>query len=125
VKLSDLKNRNSEMGNENSTGISKQFSKSNLKLQLSTRCKIELDEEEEDLLPVDFPKKIFLLLGAGESGKYTIYKQLKKYLKNMDYSTEEKQLYRSIIQENIYKITYKFLRWCSKQNFDIDNLGDG
>eukprot|EP01080_Neovahlkampfia_damariscottae_P004624 gene4624-8197_t len=110
------------MGNDSSK-LSRQLS---LRRQIQSRCVIEHEEEEETFLPpADLKKKTFLLLGAGESGKYTMYKQLKKLLKGSEYSTEEKQLYRSIIQENIYKITYKFLRWCKKQNLDIGKLGEG
>jgi GTPase SAR1 family protein len=77
-------------------------------IQASLRNKeIALDRQIEDDAKTDKEKIKLLLLGTGESGKSTIFKQM-KLIYGSDYNEEEKIQFRSLIHHNIIE-TIKIL----------------
>jgi GTPase SAR1 family protein len=57
-----------------------------------------------------------LLLGTGESGKTSIFKQLKKFYQDEPYTEEELQQFRNSIYSNIFQSTQILSRDCIEKN---------
>eukprot|EP00298_Acanthocystis_sp_HF-20_P011581 c19463_g1_i2.p1 GENE.c19463_g1_i2~~c19463_g1_i2.p1 ORF type:complete len:346 (+),score=90.09 c19463_g1_i2:50-1087(+) len=62
-----------------------------------------------------------LLLGAGESGKSTIFKQMKIIHKN-GYSSEEKMSFKALVYSNVIQCIQALIRACETLNIDLGDL---
>ncbi|KAI9296650.1 guanine nucleotide binding protein, alpha subunit [Neoconidiobolus thromboides FSU 785] len=80
-------------------------------------AQIEQQLREEKLQPQDIK---ILLLGAGESGKSTIVKQM-KLLHGGGFSSEEFERYREVIFSNVYSSMESILYGLNQLNLSFDN----
>jgi hypothetical protein len=79
-------------------------------LQLNKKIEKELDKLEQK----DKSELKILLLGAGASGKSTIFKQM-KILNMSGYTEKEKLDYQPLIQRNVYEIFSSMIEFCQEQ----------
>lgn len=63
-----------------------------------------------------------LLLGAGESGKSTIFKQM-KIIHQRGYSEEERKAFVSIVHNNVIHCIKILVEACENFEYDVDDLG--
>lgn len=61
-----------------------------------------------------------LLLGAGASGKSTIFKQMKLLYSSKGYSDQEKLDYKNLIHRNIYDIFKQLIDACTNFNYPFE-----
>ena len=74
----------------------------------------QVEKELEKLEKQDQGELKILLLGAGASGKSTIFKQM-KILNMSGYTDEEKADYRPLIHRNCYEIFSSMIEFCEEQ----------
>ena len=94
--------------------------------QLNKKIEKELDKLEQQ----DKSELKILLLGAGASGKSTIFKQM-KILNMSGYTEKEKLDYKPLIHRNVYEIFVSMIEFCEEQveeqedeKYKIDSIHD-
>eukprot|EP01080_Neovahlkampfia_damariscottae_P008585 gene8585-410_t len=88
--------------------------------KVQKKVDIQVEKELEKLEKQDQGELKILLLGAGASGKSTIFKQM-KILNMSGYTDEEKADYRPLIHRNCYEIFISMIEFCEEQVDVNDN----
>jgi ABC-type sugar transport system ATPase subunit len=75
---------------------------------------VQIEKQLEKLEKQDQGELKILLLGAGASGKSTIFKQM-KILNMSGYTNDEKAEYKPLIHRNVYEIFVSMIEYCEEQ----------
>jgi len=79
----------------------------------------EMDREFEKEADVAMKVLKLLLLGTGESGKSTIFKQMQILYSQEGFNENEKAAYRAVARKNVIESLHTLINGCSKFGYQI------